>query len=162
MTGPISAPSTTTELARRWRIDVDTAYPGGGPSWSQLLGVDDFKPPSEYIKPVEEEKSDYDSDWVGKRHTKLEASGEVTFFREKTIVGVRDAAAEALYTARLGLGEDGVVHIRWYDRYNASGEAYEMYANVTWETSASGASNLEKIKVSFTDYGSGVGTITHP
>ncbi len=158
----MTAPTTTTELARRWRLDVDTAYPGGGPSWSQLLGIDDFKPPSEAVSPVEEEKADYDSDYKGKRHTMLEISGEVTFFREKTIVGVRDAAAQALYNARLGLGEDAVVHIRWYDRNNNQGEAFEAWMNVTWETSATGASNLEKIKVTFSDYGSGLAAIAHP
>lgn len=158
----MTAPTHTTELARRWRLDIDTGYPGGGTSWSQLLGVEDFKPPSENVKPVEEEKSDYDSDYVGKRHTKLEIGGEVTFTREKTLAGTRDAAAQKLHTARLGMAEDAVVHIRWYDRNDSTGEAYEGYFNVTWESGATGASNLEKIKVTLSDYGQGLATIAHP
>lgn len=158
----MTAPTHTTEIARRWKLDVDTAYPGGGPSWSPLLGIEDFKPPSDVVEPIAETKSDYDSDYEGTRHVKLKISGEVTFFREKTLVGVKDPAAQKLYAARLLLGEDAVVHVRWYDRNDNTGEAYEAYVNVKWESSATGASNLEKIKVTFSDYGGGLGVIAHP
>lgn len=157
-----TAPTHTTELARRWRLDIDTGYPGGGPSWSQLLGIEDFKPPSDAIEPVEEEKSDYNSDWVGTRHVKLKTTGEVTFFREKTLAGVKDVAAQKLYAARLGFGEDAVVHIRWYDRLDNTGEAFDGYFNAKWEPAATDSKNLEKIKVTFSDYGQGIGEISHP
>ncbi len=155
----MAAPTDTTELARRFRIDVDTAYPGGGPTWVQLKGVTDWKPS---IKSTLQESSDYDGDWVGMEKTKLALTAEVTFLRKKTIAGdVPNAAQETLRAAETEFGEAGLVHVRWYDR-NGGDEAYEGYFHVEWSRANSGQADLDAVSVTLTDYGQGRIEIANP
>lgn len=154
----MAAPTTTTELARRFRIDIDTGYPGAA-SWSQLLGVSDFK---WTVKPTNQESSDYDGDWVGMQKTKLALTAEITYLRKKTIAGdVLDPAAEAIRAAEREFGEDGNVHLRWYDR-NGGAEAYEAYMIPEISRANSGQADLDAISVSLTDVGQGLLDITNP
>ncbi len=155
MTTPVS-----TALARRFRVDIDTAWPAGPATWTQFLGVTDLKGIDP--KPVNKARVTYDTDgWQGSQKTMQEISPEITFQRDLDATGGPLTCHEVVRAALDAFGEDGTVHIRWYDR-SGLGEAYEFYGIPAWERSATGVEDLEMIKLSLTDIGRGRIPITNP
>lgn len=154
----MAAPTETTALARRFRVDIDTGFPGAA-SWAQLKGVTDWK---DAVEPTHQGSGDYDSDWEGMQRTKLKWSAEATFLRKQTLAGdVLDAAAEKIRASIDQFGEAATVHLRYYDRDGGS-EAYEVYALATWSRANSGQADLDAVTVKFEDVGQGRTTITNP
>lgn len=154
----MAAPTDTTALARKFRVDIDTGWPGAA-SWAQLKGVTDWK---DAVEPTHQSQADYDSDWEGMQRTKLKWSAEVTFLRKQTVAGdVLDPAAEKIRASVDQFGEAGKVHVRWYDREGGA-EAYEAYTLATWSRANSGQADLDAVSVKFEDVGAGRALITNP
>lgn len=153
----MAAPTHETALARKFRVDIDTGYPGAA-TWTQLLGVSDF---TVTVDETQQSTSDYDSDWEGSQRTKLKFSGEITILRKQTFAGVLDPAAEYIRASADQFGQAGHVHLRWYDR-DGGPEAYEAYCWAKWERANSGEADLEAVKIGLTDVGSGRVAITNP
>lgn len=149
---------TTTALARRFKVDVDVAWPSGPADWQPLLGITDFKPA---VAPTLQEASDYDSNgWVGQEKTMQAWTAEVTLLRKKDNAGAFPPAQEALRAAEDQFGQDARAHVRWYDR-DGGEEAYEGYALVQWARANSGVADLDAATVTLT--GDGARTlITNP
>jgi hypothetical protein len=141
---------TTTALARRFKVDVDTAYPAGPAAWAPLLGMTDFKPA---VTPTLQESSDYDSDgWVGQEKTMQAWAIEATVLRKKDAAGAFPPAQETIRLAEDQFGEDARVHVRWYDR-DGGDEAYEGVALVQWARANSGVADLDAATITLTGDG---------
>jgi len=150
---------TTTALARRFAVDVDTAWPSGPPVWARLYGMTDFKP---MVKPTNKATSDYETEGnAGNQKVMQETSVEVTYLRKLDAAGAPMDAHEAIRKAVPLFDDDGTVHLRWYDRTGAP-EAYEFYGIPAAEPAATGVEDLDGLKVSFADVGRGAIPITNP
>lgn len=138
---------TTTALARRFLIDIDTAYPSTA-SWSQLTGVTEFAPK---VEATLQDADDYDSDgWGGSEVTMVKWSAEITFLRQKDNVGAFPAAHQALLDAAASVDPaDRRIHIRWYDRDGGT-EAYEGTGVIQLERANSAVADLDAAKVTLT------------
>lgn len=154
----MAAPTEITDIARKFIVDIDTGYPGGGPTWVQLTGITDFKP---MVDETLQSRGTYDNDWEGSQRTKLKFTAEVTFLRNKTLAGVGNAAAEKIRTSTTEFGEAGLVHFRYYDREGGD-EAYEAYCNAKWARANTAHDDLDAVTVTFTDFGQGRIEIVNP
>lgn len=128
-----TAPTRQTDLARRWRVDINTvADPGTG--YAQLLGTEDVKPIHMEPRTVSDETYDdggalreevtgYAWRLEIKLKLSLDAAGTSrdpvhAFLRTKHLATRTNAAAESEFG------------LRWYDRNGVSGEAHEGRAFV--------------------------------
>lgn len=152
----MSAPLITS-LARKWRLEINTSG-NATPSWTQVRGVTNFTPA---LAATTQATDDYDSDgWGGDEKTMLKWSLAVALLRKGVDESTPDPGQEALRAKADQFGTAGTAHVRWYDR-NGSTEAYEGFANVSWEPGGGGAGDLESVTVNLT--GKGARTeITNP
>lgn len=144
-------------LARKWRVDVNTGSTGS-PVWVQVKGVTNFTPA---VAATLQDSSDYDTDgWGSDEKTMLKWSLAISLLRKGVDAATPDPGQEALRAASDQFGTAGTVHVRWYDR-NDGPEAYEGFANVSWEPGGGGTADLEPVTVNLT--GKGARTeITNP
>lgn len=148
----MSAPLVTA-LARKWRVDVNTGT-SASPVWVQVRGLNNVTPG---ISATLQDSSDYDSDgWGSDEKTMLKWNLALSLFRKKSDAGAYDAGQEALRDKSDQFGAGGIAHVRWYDRTVGSSEAYEGYANVSWEPGGGSASDLESVTVNLTGKGARV------
>lgn len=149
----------TSELARRWRLDVDTADSQDTPTWVQVRGMAEFTPK---VDAQLEDDNDYDSNgWGSQTKTMLSWSNELTLIRKTNpATSAFDPGQEKIRLAHDQFGETGQVHCRWYDR-NGLDEAYEGWAQVQWEPEGGEPGDLDQVKVTLV--GNGIRTaITNP
>lgn len=153
----MTAPLNTTALAREWRVDVNTATTET-PTWTQVRGCNNVTPG---LSSTTQDSSDYDTDgWGADEKTMLKWNLSLAMLRKKTDDGAYDAGQEALRVKSDQFGSDGIAHVRWYKR-DGSDEAYEGFANVSWEPGGGGTADLESVTVNLTGKGARV-DITNP
>lgn len=146
----MAAPDVSA-LARKFRIDVDTSLTPT-PTWTQIKGVMEFKADT----PANlEDDSDYDSEgWQSQTKTALAWVNTLKVVRRRDPADVTDydAGQEALRAKAYLFGEDGVAHVRWYDR-DGGPEAYEGYAEVAWAPEGGAMTALELVTITLTGRG---------
>jgi hypothetical protein len=136
-------------LARKWRIDVNTGTTGS-PVWVQVKGVTNLTPG---LSATLQDSSDYDTDgWGSDEKTMLKWNLALTLLRKGADEATPDPGQEALRAAADQFGTAGTAHVRWYDR-NDGPEAYEGFANVSWEPGGGGTGDLESVSVNLTGKG---------
>lgn len=132
-----------TLLARRFRIEINTAWPATGETeadWVQLIGVTSFTPT--ISEPNMEDDAAYeDAGWASQEKTSQSWRIEATVSRRLN-AGAIPEAHQYLMDAATKFGSDSRVHIRWYDR-NGLPEAYEGLGTVQWVRANSGATDLD-------------------
>jgi hypothetical protein len=139
----------TTALARKYKLQIDTS---GVPTWTTVMGIVEFKPG---LSPNLEDDGSYDDEgWGSQTKTGLDWTVEAKVKRahDPDDVTVYDVGQEAIRTASELFGADGVVHVRWYDRFGGP-EAYEGYAEVTWAPDGGKRTDLEFVQVTLTGKG---------
>lgn len=143
---------TVTALARRYRLDLDTASSDTAPVWVLVPGVAEF---GEKIAPTQQDNSTYeDAGWTSAAVTALAWSIETTLMhRQHPTTGAFNAAQEQLKTASRSFGAASRVHVRYYDRNSAVPDAHEGWALVKWEPSGGKADDLDSVKVTLTGVG---------
>ena len=149
MTTPPPAPQLTSYLARKWRCEVDTSTTDS-PTWVQVRGVTGFTPG---VAATTQSTDDYDSDgWGSDEKTMLKWSLGVDLIRKGADEATPDPGQEALRGKADKFGADGTAHVRWYDR-SGGPEAFEGYANVSWEPKGGATSDVESVTVNLTGKG---------
>lgn len=138
-----------TMLARKWRLEVNTSG-NETPVWTQVKGITNFTP---NVSPTMQATDDYDSDgWGSDEKTMLKWSNAVQLLRKGVDETTPDPGQEALRSKSDQFGVAGTAHIRWYDR-NGGPEAYEGFANVSWEPGGGGTADTENVTVNLTGKG---------
>lgn len=154
----MTAPNVSA-LARKWATDVNTGTTGS-PVWTRVGAVQEFKPA---LDPNLEDDATYDEEgWGSSTKTGLDWSLELKCIRrhDPTDVHDYDPGQEKIRTASELFGEDGVVEVRWFDRFGGA-EAYHGFAEVTWSPDGGNRTALETVSITLT--GKGVRTaITNP
>lgn len=142
-----------TALARRWRLDINLGT-DAVPVWTLVPGITDVKP---VISPTFEPSQDYAAaGWLGNTKTALAWSLEVRlWYRLNPTTLAANPAQEALRACALAFGDEGLAHVRWYDR-SGVGEAHEGRALVTWAPEGGGPAALDSVAVTFTGDGAPV------
>ena len=158
-TAHVSQP-LTSELARRWKLEVDTADSAVSPTWVPVRGIGEF---TDKQDDKMQDDTDYDSDGYGSEtKTLINWSNELTLVtKTNATTGVLDAGQAKLKAARRQFGEAGTVHIRWYDRNGVVGDAWEGWASVGWDPQGGSADDLDKVKVTLRGQGAPI-AITNP
>ncbi|GAA2298290.1 hypothetical protein GCM10010402_66110 [Actinomadura luteofluorescens] len=115
----------------------------GDTAWTRVRAIADFKPP---VEANMETDSDYDGNgWGSEAKTELKWSIEAKLFRKVGISSsTYDPGQEILRAASTKFGQDGVVEARWYDR-NGGPEAYQGFANVSWEPEGGDTKALDMV-----------------
>jgi hypothetical protein len=136
-------------LARKWRVDVNTGTTGS-PVWVQVKGITNLTPGT---PTTTQDSSDYDSDgWGADEKTMLKWNLGLSLLRKGVDEATPDPGQEALREKDDQFGAAGTAHVRWYDR-NGGPEAYEGFANVSWEPGGGGTADLESVTVNLTGKG---------
>lgn len=144
-------------FANTWRVDVDTAASADTPAWEQVRGVNNFQPALENTRV---DVSDYDTDGWGAEAVVSRRWNLVTTTIKKVDPTTKQPTA-ALEYLREAADNLTLVHVRWYERYGAQGEAYEGWGQVEW--APQGGSPTDANTVQITILGQGARTaITHP
>jgi hypothetical protein len=139
---------SATTLARRFILEIDTAYPAAVPVWSQNPGLLEFK---DLFTPVEQRDSDYGSAGaIGYTRTALEWGIESKISHKTDDVTYVIDPVHAYLKARAVtvFGAGTVVHLRYYDRFGAD-DAWEGYALVTWAPEAGDDEQLDRVALTF-------------
>lgn len=154
-------PTRVPDLARRWRLDVDTAtYPAS--SYAQVLGISDIKPnfTPRTVSDEATEDDGADREAVTGGAWELQIKLKVSL---NTAGTSRDTVHAFLWTQHLAhrtgnaAAEFGV---RFYDRHGISGEAYEGRAFIkTW--TADGGLNSDEVTITLKGQGQ-LADITNP
>ena len=150
----------------KWRVDVDTAYDGTNGAtvesvFKQLRGMSDFTP---NLDNTIQDSSDYDTGmWGSDAVTGRKWKGDITVLRKEYDgatpgTPVYDEAQEFL---RAAADSGSRVHVRWYERSDAVGEAYEGIALVQWEPQGGAPTGLSQTKITLLGQGPRV-PITKP
>lgn len=144
-------------FANTWRVDVDIASSADSPNWKQVRGVNNFQPALENTRV---DVSDYDTDGWGAEAVVSRRWNLVTSTIKK-IDPVTKQVDEALDFLREAADDLSLVHVRWYERFGADGEAYEGWGSVEW--APQGGSPTDPNTVQITILGQGArNEITHP
>lgn len=147
----VDRPQQST-LQRKWKLEINTGT-DGSPIWTTVKGLAEMTPKS--AEPNLEDDNVYEDDgYTGQTKTALTWSIEGKVMR-RTVAGSTtsyDPGQERLRYHAETLGPEGVAHVRWYDR-DGGAEAYEGYAEVSWEPDGGSPTDLES--VSFTISGKG-------
>lgn len=136
-----------TQLARKWRIDIDSASSDASPVWVQIRGINEFAPnPQEGT--FEADDAYEDDGWQSETKTALKWSHELKMLRRRASVGgAYDPGQEALRTRSELFAGSGWAHVRWYPRDASDAEAYEGWAEVEWKPDGGATTDVEKITV---------------
>ncbi len=139
-------PTRVSDLARRWRVDVDTAtYPAS--SYSQMLGITDLKPNFTARTTPDEVYEDDGADRVAVTGSSWQL--EITHKQSLNAAGTsRDAVHAFLWAQHMahitGGGPAAEFGVKVYDRNGIATEAYEGRAIVlSWGNS--GGQNTDDI-----------------
>lgn len=132
----------TTLLARRLRVDVNTAWPeqGEDAEWVQLIGITELTPV--VSEPNLEDDGAYEDDGWGSQ----EKTGQ-SWQLEATVM-LRESAGQIaevhnyLRRASIAFGSASRAHVRWYDR-DGQPEAYMGVGVVQWARANSGLTDLD-------------------
>ncbi|MFE7073808.1 phage tail tube protein [Streptomyces sp. NPDC057620] len=150
----MGTPTEETALARRWRLQINMAYPDDlvTPDWVTVIGIAEFTPPAP--QPNNEDSSDYESaGWNGNTKTAQEWELPVTLNRKiNDVVKVFHPTHEKLRQAAWKFGSKSKAHLRWFDR-DGLPEAYEGKGIVQWEYSGGEHTALEQVTVTITGDG---------
>lgn len=151
----MSVETLTPTVNTAWRVDVDTATTET-PSWVQIRAANNISPT---VNSTVQDATDYDSEgWGSDAVTLRKWQISLGLLRKRTAAGAADPGQEALRQASEDLE---LVHIRWYDRSSATGEAYEGEALVQWAPAGGSPDGLQTVNVTL--LGQGARTpITHP
>lgn len=143
----MSVPTGTPTVNSRWACDVNTATDPETPTWTHIRGVNSFTPA---VNNTTQDATDYDNEgWGSDAVTLRKWQNQMTLFR-KEYASAYDPGQEALRTAADNLE---MVHIRWYERGVATGEAYEGHALVQWEPQGGTADGLGTVNVTLLGQG---------
>lgn len=131
----------TTELARRFRVDVST----DDVNYVQIKGVNDYNP---QVANTEADASAYDTDGWGSTEITLKnwSASVKTFVR--TEAGVLDPGIKLCRDTQLAFGDQARLWVRTYDR-NTGKEARKGRAIVTYNRSKSGVTDLDEVQIDF-------------
>ncbi|GAW50615.1 MULTISPECIES: phage tail tube protein [unclassified Nocardioides] len=162
MTATTKVPLGAATLNRKWYLDVNAGTPSV-PDWVGVFGINDFK---DNVDPTLQDDSDFDSEgYKSSTVTALAWSIEAKVTR-KTPQGsptAYDPGQEALRLAGAEMGEDNVVHVRWYEMTpdGPRAEAYEGRAAVSWTPDGGPMDANSTATVTLTGQGKR-NPITHP
>lgn len=155
-------PTRVSDLARRWRVDIDTAtYPAS--SYNQLLGISDLKPNFAVRTAPDEMYEDDGADRVAVTGSSWELA--VTMSVSTNAAGTsRDAVQAFLFAQHLahvtGGGPTAEFGVKVYDRNGIASEAFEGRAIITaW--GPSGGQNKDDITMTLKGQGK-LTAITNP
>ena len=131
----------TPTVNSSWRLDVDTT-PLTTATWVQVLAANKIAPT---VNSTVQDATDYDSaGWGSDAVTLRKWQIAADLLRKVTATDVYDVGQEFLRVASENLD---LVHIRWYDRSNANGEAFEGWALVQWTPAGGTAEGLQLVNV---------------
>lgn len=151
----VSLPEVGTPTVNsRWACDVNTGS-SESPDWSKIRGINSFTPA---VNNTVQDATDYDNEgWGSDAVTLRKWQIQMTVLRkEYSDAGgegggaAYDPGQEALREAADGLDP---VHVRWYERGVAQGEAYEGFALVQWEPQGGDATGLGSVNVTLLGQG---------
>ena len=143
----MSVETLTPTVNSAVRLDVDTSSTGTA-TWVQVRAAREISPT---ITPTVQDATDYDSEgWGSDAVTLRKWRITAALLRKTTAAGVYDPGQEALRTAADDLE---LVHVRWYDRSSANGEAYEGEALVQWEPAGGDATGLKLVNATLLGQG---------
>ncbi|SRR5258705_2901595 len=155
-------PTRVSDLARRWRVDIDTAvFPAS--AYNQLLGVSDLKPNFAVRTAPDEMYEDGGADRVAVTGSSWELA--IPLSLSKNAAGTsRDAVQAFLFAQHLahvtGGGPTAEFGVKFYDRSGIAAEAFEGRAVITaW--GPSGGQNKDDITLTLKGQGKLV-AITNP
>lgn len=145
----VPAPETLTPTANSaWRLDVDTAADPELPTWVQVRAINSFAPNVNYTT---QDASDFDTgDWGSDAVTQRKWQATATLLRKIDGAGAYDAGQEFL---RVAADDVDTVHVRFYDRSSAEGEAYEGFALVQWAPQGGVGTALQAVNVTLLGQG---------
>lgn len=151
----MTAETLTPTVNSAWRLDVDTSATET-PTWVQVRAANNISPT---VNNTVQDATDYDAEgWGSDAVTLRKWQIAAGLLRKSAANGSYDPGQEALRAAAEALE---TVHVRWYDRSSALGEAYEGHALVQWAPAGGGAEGLQLVNVTL--LGQGVRTvITNP
>lgn len=139
-----------------WYIDVDSAYPTGGPTWIPVSGVMSFKAP---LNSTTKDATTFDSG--GAMASQKTADQWVINMKLKRApqaadLDAYDAGQEVLRLKSLKYGALNLVQVRWYE-VNGAGlpltEAWQGIASCEWVEDAEGYDDIRTIAVTLTGHG---------
>jgi len=149
MSTPTPPAPLVSQLARRWRVDVDTTPSAGSPTWVQVRGIRSLSPTTPATL---QDDSDYDNEgWGSQVKTMMNWSLELTV-KVGTVAGARDPGQAVIEDASTEFDEDGVVHCRWYER-DGGPRAFEGFAQAAWDESGGGVDALAEATATLTGMG---------
>lgn len=141
------APPLTPTVNTAWRVDVNTSATET-PDWTQVRAANNISPA---VNGTVQDATDYDSEgWGSDAVTLRKWQIGLGLLRKQNAAGAYDPGQEALRTAADDLE---LVHVRWYDRSSATGEAYEGYALVQWAPAGGDATGLQTVNATLLGQG---------
>lgn len=157
MTSPVLDAPTRSQLARRWRVDVNVGT-RTSPTWAQVRGINNLAPKTPATL---QDDSDYDNDgWGSQAKTIMNWSLEITVIVRAIEGGARDPGQAVIEDASTEFDDDGIVHCRWYER-DGGPRAYEGFAQAAWDEAGGGVDALATANATLTGMGRRV-KITNP
>lgn len=131
----------TPTVNSAWRVDVDTT-PTTTATWTQVRAAQRVAPT---VNNTTQDATDHDNEgWGADAVTLRKWQIAVDLLRKVGTGEIYDPGQEFLRTAADSLD---TVHVRWYDRSNANGEAYEGWAIVQWTPASGGPEGLQLVNV---------------
>lgn len=155
----MTSPRQTT-LQRKWLLAVNTGTVGV-PVWTTTYGVAEIKfTPGD--PNLEDDDSYENAGYTNKTKTALSTRAEIKLLRKRAAGDQTsyDAGQEKLRSWGLTLGDNGVGHVRIYDRFGGP-EAYEFFCEVAWSNAGGDMKVLEAIDVTLEGKGAPT-SITNP
>ena len=151
----VTTEAGTPTVNSAWTLEVDTSAVEGTPEWTPVKGCSGISPTVNYTT---QDATDYDSEgWGADVVTLRKWQVTATAFR-KRYAGALDEGQEALRQAAEDLE---LAHVRFYDRSDALGEAYEGYASVQWAPTGGDATGLQTVSITLLGQGART-SITNP
>lgn len=156
----MTQPTTTvTAMARRFAVEIDTT-PGGAPTWSPLLGIEDLKPVFNSRREKDEAYED-----LGSEREAITGNSwglELKLIHRAGSDGVTmNATQEYLRTKALATDAmTGEAHARWFDR-SGVGEAWDGRCLVEWTPDGGNGAARDVVAVKLSGQGARL-AITNP
>lgn len=132
-----------SKLARRWAVDV-RAIGGEDSDWTRVRGINSLNPA---IESTMEDSTDYDSNgWSSSEKTMMGWSLEIGLIEKVSQEDrAQDPGQQIIRDAADEFGGAGFVEVRWYERDDTDGEAYQGNAAVEWAPEGGEASALSNV-----------------